>query len=488
MSNLSQKSMVLIGLLWSGSATILTKGMSLFSQFFLGIFLETATYGVFAIIVSSLVFVSVFQNTGVHKMLISNHNEYSTLFPDYSAFIFISSIIGFFLLIAIGFWEIRSHEIQGLIVVYFITAFSIPLIAIATLFSSKLSIELNFKGINMVLMGHAVVYYCLTIFLAWMGAEIYSIAIANLIAAAIQLALYRKLSGNMSLQFKLRPRKYIGYVKKFRWILISGLLSALAMRADFLVLSKMLSITDLGLYYFGFMLVMSLTALISIGINQTLLPIFAKQLPNPFEFQKQFIDVSMGIAIASSFLSILIITFGPFMMHFLWGGKWDGATIVVVMAALFIPLRMMNVIAHTTLEAKANWTPKTYLLILEIVTLVILVYIGASLGGLIGACIGITLQRIISSLVSFPFVCNRIGIKFLEIFYIFLRTLFPFIVSIAANIYFQDNNFNLINIDYSGIDIGAYSLYTLLIWMIATLICNYRLSLRFLSQINWSVR
>jgi O-antigen/teichoic acid export membrane protein len=265
---------------------------------------------------------------------------------------------------------------------------------------------------------------------------------------------------------------------------LTGLLSALAIRADFLVLSSELNTTDLGFYYFGFMLVMSLTALISSGINRTLLPIFAKHITSTSAFQKQFFSVATGIATVSSCMSLLIIIFGPYLMHHVWDGKWDGSAVVVIMAAVFIPIRMMNVIAHTTLEAKGEWLASMFLSLIEIIVLVVFVYIGVALGGLFGACIGTALQRIISSFVSFPFVCLRMNISVADIIFFFIRAFVPFLLSIFVYVYGEQFYSVAGNFEPTGFEVGSFAVTSCFSWLLLTLMFNHSLSVKLLRWLS----
>ena len=84
---------------------LLSKSISLLSHFLLASILDVETFGVFAIVLSSMVFVSVFQRSGLEKVLISNQKSFSSLFQDYAAFIFIFSWIGSVILLLFGVFE-----------------------------------------------------------------------------------------------------------------------------------------------------------------------------------------------------------------------------------------------------------------------------------------------------------------------------------------------------------------------------------------------
>jgi O-antigen/teichoic acid export membrane protein len=423
-----KKSVLLIGMLWSAFATVINKLFSLISQFSLGYFLSVETYGVFAIVASSMIFVAVFQNSGISKVLISKSEKYHLLFKDYSAFNFIISILGTLILILLGILFSSRHQIDGLILVYFITAVGIPIIAMCTIYSSSLSVDLEFKKINQLSMLHGAFYYSLTIFLAWNGFEIFTFALATVVAAAFHLLMLKLSRLKLDVGYTLNPRTVAEYISEFRWVFLTGILSALAMRADFLILSSMLSIEELGYYYFGFMLVMSLTVLISASINQTLLPIFSKLRDQPSRLRSQFLMTSSGICILSTFLCLIIILIAPVFMQLVWGGKWSGSNIIVIFISMIIPIRLTSVMAAVVLESNGEWTKRTLLTCIEIFFLVALVWYGAHYDGLRGACIGIATQRVLSGIIGFPFACKYLGITSKIIVIFFLKTFSPFII------------------------------------------------------------
>jgi O-antigen/teichoic acid export membrane protein len=423
-----KKSVLLIGMLWTALATVTNKLFSLISQFSLGYFLSVETYGVFAIVASSMIFVSVFQNSGISKVLISKGEKYHFFLKNHSAFNFIFSLLGTLLLVLFGIFLSSKHQIEGLILVYFITAIGIPIVAMCTIYNSSLSVDLEFKKINQLSMLHGVFYYTLTIFLAWYGFEIFTFSLATLIAAVFHLVVLKLSRLKLNVGYTLHVRGVYKYILEFKWVFLTGILGALAMRADFLILSSMLTIEDLGYYYFGFMLVMSLTVLISAGINQTLLPIFSMLRDNPNKLKAQFLMTSSSICILSTFLCLTIIVLGPVFMQLIWSGKWSGSNIIVIFISMIIPIRLTSVMAAVVLESNEEWTKRTLLTCIEIFFLVILVWCGAHYDGLRGACIGIAIQRVLSGVIGFPFACKYIGVAWYRIFVFFFKTFSPFII------------------------------------------------------------
>jgi O-antigen/teichoic acid export membrane protein len=202
------------------------------------------------------------------------------------------------------------------------------------------------------------------------------------------------------------------------------------MNGDFLVLSNILTPHELGNYYFGFMLVVSVTVLLSSGINQTLLPVFAKLKHDAAGLQRQFFKLSGAICLLCSLLCLGLIALGPSAVHWIWGGKWDDANIVLITIAAVVPVRLTATLAAVTLEAKGAWGTKSLLLTLESVLMLILSWIGGTYGGLAGACMAVALQRVISGLIAFPIAGRKVGLSYVKIMEFFIRTFSSLVFSV----------------------------------------------------------
>ena len=474
-------STVLIGLTWAALGLIVNKLLSFISQYLLGSYLSVETYGVFGLVVSSMVFVTVFQNTGISKVLISRSNCFDSIVKEYSAFNFFSGCFGLLVLVILGVYQSNRSNIESLEYVYLLTALSIPILSLATIYKAKLSINLKFKEINLILMIHSLVYYSFAIFLASSGAEIFTIAVSTLVAAIIQLFILYIYVDKIDIGYYIGFSNYLNHLKKLKWVLFTSFLSALAMRSDFLILSHLLSVEDLGYYYFGFMLVMSVTALISSGINQTLLPVFSNYTNDDKYFREQFIFISKMICLASTFLCLAVMLLAPFLVNYIWSGKWDNSIIVIVITALFIPVRMSTTLAYTTLEAKSKWNYRGVLTMLEIVTLISFVWVGALTGGLVGACIGTAIQRILSGLIAFPIVCKIIGLEARDSITFFIRTFSPFFSTLFFVSYLIKAEDISLGVD-SNIDFSIL-LISLSLLVFLTFIFNFKLSCELLSKL-----
>jgi O-antigen/teichoic acid export membrane protein len=457
-------------LFWSGTAVLLSKSISLLSHFLLASILDVETFGVFAIVLSSMVFVSVFQRSGLEKVLISNQKSFSSLFQDYAAFIFIFSWIGSVILLLFGVFENLRRDIDGLLAVYIVASLTIPLVAVANLWSSKLSIDFRFKSLSQIAIAYSSIYYFLAISLAMLGFDIFTLSLSALLAALAQVMILRGVTEPLPWRFRLSSKNFFKYFVEFKWVLLTGVLSALAIRADFFILAQVLSLADMGLYYFGFMIVMSFTAIISGGINKTMLPIFAAREEGMAKFSSQVSQVSRGIIALSSLLSLSILLVGPIAIHKIWDGKWDGASSVIVLAAVFIPLRMLNVISHTIFEAFGKWRMKVNLLIFEIIILIVFTYTGALYFGLVGGAFGVMMQRVLSSILSYYLACKTLEIPLSKFFGFLLTSTIPFFSSLILHLYLSDFRMDVSADQYA--DIVANGFLVLSLWVLLSLAVN----------------
>jgi len=133
-----------------------------------------------------------------------------------------------------------------------------------------------------------------------------------------------------------------------------------------------------------------------------------------------------------SLLCLGIVGFGPWLIHFIWRGKWDLAIVTAVAMALSLPMRMLSPLGTVALDSFGKWRLRTGLLILDSTTMMLAALIGASLADLTGASIAVAIQRFVSGLVDFSFANRVLGRGAAEIAGFAWRAFLPFLLPAAA--------------------------------------------------------
>ena len=145
-----------------------------------------------------------------------------------------------------------------------------------TILNAGLSVKFRFKDINITDTKRSFIYYGALIAAAVFGAEEFTMSLGLLISAITAHVLLRQKFTYGPLYFQWQFKQFLQMLDKLRWVLLVAFLTTLAMRSDYYVLGKLLSLEDIGFYSFGFMIINSLTIPISAGITQVLLPIFSQ--------------------------------------------------------------------------------------------------------------------------------------------------------------------------------------------------------------------
>ncbi|GGH63446.1 oligosaccharide flippase family protein [Frigidibacter albus] len=420
------------GMVWTAAALIFSKALSFVSQIALGYLLAVETYAIFALVTTAMIFVSGFQNSGVSKALIQQQERLDDLLPEYSAFALWMGLIGFVLLVVTGAAFQSLYDVPGLFPIIFVQALSLPLIAMSTILMAVLSARLAFRTINLIEMRRSLAYYAVLIVGAALGTAGFTMALALVAGAILHLAMLTRAAAPFRIGIRLSFARFRALAWQLRWIIISAFLFALGMNGDYLVLAKMLHPQELGYYFFGFMLITNVTILLASGINQTLLPVFSRLKNDLPALQRQVLMSSGAITLLACILSICLIGFGAVMVHLIWGGKWDGAIVVVLSVAAIQPLRLTATMGGVVLEAQGAWSLRLATLLFDGALILICSAVGAWLGGLFGASIAVAVQRAVTGLVTFPMGARRIGIGWRRIVAFWLRCLGPYVLVVAG--------------------------------------------------------
>ncbi len=420
-----------VGMLWVTVALVFAKGLSFISQIVLGHVLPVETYAVFGLTATAVAMIAGFQNASISKALIQSHDRFEELFPRYSAFAFQFGLLGAAILFGIGALFEQVYTTPELFAVIALTSFSVPFLAINTTLIASLSIHYRFRDINLNDIRRSIVYYSVLVGAALLGADAYSMAIATVTGALVVHLLLLRLTGARPEYFALRPREFIETFATLRWVLLSGFLVALAMRSDFFVVGKLLTMQELGFYTFGFMLVTSLTLPISAGINQVLLPIFAKLQTEPEQLRQEVVHFASAIVILGSALCLLILGLSSVSIHLIWGGKWDGAHLVINVLVAAMPFRFLATISGVGLESIGQWHRRNAILAFEAALLLICALVGGLWAGIEGAILGVVVQRALSGVLGLVLLGHQIGLATDEIAALMTRLLAPFVVAAA---------------------------------------------------------
>jgi len=414
------------------SISVLSSRALLFiMQIILGFILDVRDYGIFAVVSIALAFVAGLQNAGASKVLIQKQDQYQVLVKDYTDFALYMGLIGAGVLVAIGLIFGKFYRNSELFYVIGLSALAVPFTSLISIQFARFSIDLRFREMFAIDFYVAVTNAAVVIVSAYLGAKFYSIGLGLVVSTIVRYLLNLRVPTLMP-TFALSMSKFLEILGQVRWLIITAFLTGLSQQGGYLVLGRAISAESLGYFYFGFQLTANIGQLLAQGIGNTLFPIFAAMRQDPRALNRAFLRASSVIHFACSALCLGVVGFAPWLMHFVWRGKWDMAIVTAVAIALTLPMRMLSPMGAVTLDSFGKWRLRTALLVLDAGTMMLAALVGAYVDDLRGASIAVALQRLVSGMLDFSFSVRVLGGRAGEIVGFAARAFMPFWLPAAA--------------------------------------------------------
>jgi O-antigen/teichoic acid export membrane protein len=419
-------------MMWMSISVLLTRATLFGMQLVLGFILDARDFSVFAVVSVAITFVAGLQNAGASKMLIQKQDQYQALVKDYTDFALYMGLIGACVLAVLGLIFGKFYRNPELFYVVGLSALSVPFTSLISIQFARLSIDLRFRDVCMVDFYVAAMNAAVVLVSAYLGARYYSIGLGLVVSTILRYFLNRRLTPTLTASFGLSGSSFLAILGRVKWLVITAFLTGLSQQGDYFVLGRAISAESLGYYYFGFQLTANIGQLLAQGIGNTLFPIFTAMKHDPQALNRAFLRASSVIHFACSVLCLGVVGFAPWLMHFVWRGKWDMAIVTAVAIAFTLPMRMLSPIGAVTLDSFGKWRLRTSLLILDACSMMLAALVGAYVDGLRGASIAVALQRLVSGMVDFFFAIRILGGRAGDIVGFAGRGFIPFWLPAAA--------------------------------------------------------
>ncbi len=415
------------------SISVLFTRATLFAmQIVLGFILDARDYGIFAVVSVALAFVAGLQNAGASKVLIQKQEQYHSLVQDYTDFSLYVGLIGACVLVALGAAFGQFYRNSELVYVIGLSALSVPFTSLISIQFARLSIDLRFRELCMIDFHVAVMNVVVVLASAYLGARYYSIGLGLVASTTLRYFLNRRITPTLSASFRLSLPSFLIILGQVKWLIVTAFLTGLAQQGAYFVLGRAISAESLGYFYFGFQLTANIGQLLAQGIGSTLFPIFTAMKHDPPALNRAFLRATSVLHFACCILCLGVAGFAPWLMHFVWRGKWDMAILTAIALALTLPMRMLSPIGAVTLDSFGKWRLRTGLLVLDSGTMMLAALIGAHIDDLQGAAIAVALQRLFSGMVDFSFAVRILGGRPRDIAAFASRAFIPFWLPAAA--------------------------------------------------------
>ena len=324
------------GLAWVSASLIATKLSSFIAHLFLGWLLLPDDYKIWGMVLALNVFVDGLLNGGFGKIMqqrgVSALDD-AAMYFKYGLVFNALSVCMLLVLIPLSAAYFENDNLTWLIL---LKALSILLQTPGELHKTRLLINLKFSTIAKTTTICSVVVYSSMIGFAAMGMGPYSFSLPIVLAALLEWGLYRTAAGALTSSSRLQYEDFRQILRSSKWIMLSATFITVTMVGDYMVIGRMAP-DLLGEYVFGFNLTIAFSMIFATGISQVLLPTFSQLKDDRKRLGDAFRKSVTLTAMFCSPCCAAIAVFAPFIVHFLWNGKWDAASAVVqVMSLCFI--------------------------------------------------------------------------------------------------------------------------------------------------------
>lgn len=342
------------GASWMFAATVTGRAASFGGQIAMGWLLRPEDFGVWALALSMASAVTALRNGGTTQILIQRRERYhgeAGLFLRYSlAF----NLLALVVLVALAMPSVRAGHAVGLVLLGI--GVSIPFSTPAMLYRAKLTLERRFREIALITLGSSLAWQAGALSLAIGGLGALSFAAAPVLQASFETLAGRAYAGGVpGTRVRYAPEKYLALFKESIWGVISAAALSLATTGNYLVIAILTSARTVGIYYFGYQMVVALSMPIYTGID-AVLPTLLTSLDPDRTRQMEALARALGAVLVTAIPAALafILAAAP-VIHFLWHGRWDAAVPVAQALAWCVPAWLAIHCGRSLLEARGYW-------------------------------------------------------------------------------------------------------------------------------------
>jgi O-antigen/teichoic acid export membrane protein len=229
---------------------------------------------------------------------------------------------------------------------------------------------------------------------ALLSPNILSLVLGSLITAVTTLVLSHKYLPSISHKFELNKNVIHEIVQFGRWILLSTIFAFLAAQGDRLVLGKLVSLENLGIYSIAFMLSQTVVMAVQAVSSKILLPFYSRLMnETQGEMRAKIKSLRTGI-LAVSIIPICILTLaGDNIIDLLYDDRYKPAGWMLQILSLGSAATIVNLTLSPILLAVGN--SRMFLIMVIVKTTLVFITMGVSyyIADFQGIVIGIAISN-----------------------------------------------------------------------------------------------
>lgn len=368
--------------------TVVTKAISFVGQLVVAKILLPEDYGLVALAYTVMSFIDVIQKVGLKEILIQKGKDFSHYA---NAAFWISFALGmatFAITNVVAPFAADFYNHEGIVNI-------LRVLAVAGIFTSLQNVPLawlqstmQFKKISLITALQGILQTVFTIIFAYNGLGAYSLILPFPLVRIITFIILLKVTKMPGVKAKFEFGKWQQLYKATTIMFIVSFLYAFYESGANLILGKMHSTYEVGIFYFAFILVTQINSVLKINLVKIYLPYLTKL--ESYAARKRFFLKSvknMNFALFPVF--ILLSINGGVFLDFIYGHKWDDA--IPVVQVLFIAY-VLDISFEMSLQfviSQGYYKKMLYINFCRTVLFIIAIVAGALSGGAFAVAVSI---------------------------------------------------------------------------------------------------
>ncbi len=343
---------IISNLSWMASGTMVSRIGSALTQFLLALLLFKEDFGVYAITFSAFSVFDALRCGGADIFLTQKGmDEFKIISPPAFWFALIFNIVIAGFLATAAPIAASIYNDSRIITLLLILAISVPLRTPSTILLTKLSIDLRFKSLSMVLVASSLTRFMSWIILAWFGFGPFSFVIPIPFIAIFESVLAYNLTKEKPWMYGMQFKYWKNILKETKWILFNNVSNVLFQNGDYMILGLFMPKGIVGVYYFAYELVAQIGVLLANNIFKVLFPSLVSIRHQSIDKQKRLMLQALKVMMfASPLLSMMIAINIPQISQLTgWQERFPGINFVVQSLALFFALRVLHIFTRSAL-------------------------------------------------------------------------------------------------------------------------------------------
>ena len=440
---------ILSGLSAFFKSTLITKASSLITQLVLGFYLSQEDFGIYGIVLSLTVFTNCFGIGIIQKVLVQKGDAFRS-HGEYSSIAFLFGFASFIILIFAGFFFSSDHiNRDTFLFLTIILAVTTLLQSLVPIQKASLLVKSHYRSVatlDAIVNGLS---NLLAIPLCLIGLGPYSFIAHKPFVYIYEYIKYNRILLDLNQKIvklptfsQIKSVSLVALFKEFKWLFLGAFFTAFILKGDYLVLSYLVDIKLIGIYFFAYQLSFSIANLFTASvINNVLLP----ELANKKSLSDKNIFLSRCLIIILLIFSPLFFALSHFsesVILFIWGNKWEASIIIVKLLFIIMPLRLIPALLRVYLESQGKWKSSTLLNAISAIGVLIAALIGGMTDSITGIALSITFWFACLGLGAMTFSIRAIGEKkfaikmYIIVLNLYLGLAFFYILSGTNALYF----------------------------------------------------